>query len=321
MELSVIIVNWNSKEFLRKCLASVLAGTRDLEFEIIVIDSASFDGCGRMLQDEFPGVRFIQSEENLGFGRSNNRAFEQAKGEFVLFLNPDTEVVGGAINTLLEALKTLPGAGAVGARLLNTDGSLQTTCVQAFPTILNQLLGIEALRRRFPRLGLWGASPLFSGENAAAEIDVISGACLMTRRELFARVGMFNPDYFTYSEDVELCLRFRQAGTRSYYVPSAAVVHHGGGSSARSQYSAFASVMFMESRWKFFRRTRPAWYCWLFRAAVLVVSLVRVVASMVLWPLALLITRGGQWKAVTRKWLARLRWTLGLERWARNYGT
>jgi N-acetylglucosaminyl-diphospho-decaprenol L-rhamnosyltransferase len=138
-ELSIIIVNWNSKDFVRKCVQSIMANLMDFAFEIIVVDGASYDGCGEMLMREFPEVRFIQSDKNVGFARASNLGFEQSSGNCLLFLNPDTEVVGPAISILRTALLELDQAGIVGAKLLNTDGSVQTSCIQAFPTILNQL--------------------------------------------------------------------------------------------------------------------------------------------------------------------------------------
>src|SRR5687768_17703109 len=124
MDLSIIIVNWNSNAFLTKCLNSIFALTKDIEFEVIVIDAGSFDGCERTLSEGFPSVRFIQSSTNPGFARANNLAFQEATGECVLFLNPDTEVVGSAIAMLYSQLRSLPDAGVVGARLLNSDGTV-----------------------------------------------------------------------------------------------------------------------------------------------------------------------------------------------------
>ncbi len=205
MELSIIIVNWNSKDYVRKCVASVKANTRDMAYEIIVVDGASYDGCGEMLaQGISRGVKFVQCDKNVGFARANNLGFEHSSGECILFLNPDTEVVGPAIRVLRTELLKLDHAGMVGAKLLNTDGSVQTSCIQAFPTILNQLLDAEVLRRAFPRHSFWGMAPLFSGGENPAVVQVLSGACLMMRRDriqaggpvqrrLFSLRGGFGP--------------------------------------------------------------------------------------------------------------------------------
>src|SRR5687767_7938076 len=150
MDLSIIIVNWNSREYLQTCVRAVLARTRLTSFEIIVVDCGSFDGCDRMLRECYPNVRFIQLDANIGFARANNRAAREAKGKTLLFLNPDTEVTYSALDRLYEAIQALPAAGAVGCRLLNANGSVQTSCIQATPTILNQLLNCEFLRRHTP---------------------------------------------------------------------------------------------------------------------------------------------------------------------------
>jgi GT2 family glycosyltransferase len=319
MDLSLIIVNWNSKEYLRKCIESILTATYDIEYEIVVIDTASFDGCEEMLRESYPHVRFIQSDKNLGFAKANNLAFQASRGDSLLFLNPDTEPMASAIGTMHHFLMTLPSAGALGCKLLNTDRTLQTSCIRSFPTILNQVLDAEALRRRFPRSRLWGMAPLFNGDETPSEVEAISGACLMIHRSVFAKVGMFSTDYFMYSEDIDLCFKIRMSGWKNYYVPSAVVVHHGGGSTAQSKVNTFSSVMMLESRWRFFRKTRSVWYCMLYRLAMLSVSISRIGLVLCLRPAHGLFAKGITAKPVLEKWTARLRWALGGEDWVKHY--
>ena len=133
LDLSIIIVNWNSAEFVHRCISSICKHATGLACEIIVIDNASFDGCDRMLRESDPEVRYIQSDTNLGFAKANNLAFESSRGNSLLFLNPDTEITGPAIATLYGEFSKLLAAGVVGARLLNGDGTLQASCVQSFP--------------------------------------------------------------------------------------------------------------------------------------------------------------------------------------------
>lgn len=201
MDVSVIIVNWNSREDLKRCIASIRMHTRDIEYEIVVIDSGSNDGCDQMLRENYPDVRFVQSATNLGFARANNRAFEEATGENLLFLNPDTELTGPAITRLRSHLHSHPNAGIVGCRLLNSDGTLQSSCIQSIPTIWNQLLNSQFLRTRWPKSGLWGMAPLFQQGIAPREVEAISGACLMVRRHTFQQVNGFSEEYFMYAED------------------------------------------------------------------------------------------------------------------------
>lgn len=316
-ELSIIIVNWNSKEYLRKCVSSLRVTTRELECEIIVIDSASFDGCDQMLRDDFPEVRFIQSDSNLGFARANNAAFEVSSGRHVVFLNPDTEVVGGALATMVKWLRTLPEAGSVGCRLLNTDGSVQTSCIQSVPTILNQLLDFEFFRLRWPKLGLWGMAPLYTGAKQPSVVEAISGACVMLKREVFERVGRFSVDYFMYAEDIDLSYKITQAGLRNYYLPDAEVVHHGGGSSATAA-SNFSTVMMRESVWRFLRKTRGLIYGLGYRACMLVIAVIRLGVLIVVYPILVLRRRGAGWSGSFRKWSAILRWSVFPQAWVRQ---
>jgi GT2 family glycosyltransferase len=277
MDLSIIIVNWNSVDFLKKCLASVKAGTQGIDYEIIVIDSASFDGCGEMLQKQFPEIIFIQSQENVGFARANNIAFEKSCGSKILFLNPDTEIDSSAINIIYEYLQKLPKAGALGCKLLNTDRSIQTSCLQSFPTILNQNLDSEFLRERFPGSALWGMAPLFNNNAEPSLVDAISGACIMIERKVFEEIGKFSEDYFMYTEDIDLCYKVKQAGYLNYYVPDASIVHHGGGSSQEAK-SNFAVVMMRESMYKFLLKTKGRVYAWCYRLSMLITALLRLIA-------------------------------------------
>jgi GT2 family glycosyltransferase len=319
MDVSIIIVNWNSAALLKKCLLSIYRSTAGIAFEVIIIDNASYDGCKEMIYQEFPTAIFIQSDKNLGFAKANNTAFNIANGRNVLFLNPDTEIEGIAVETLNQQLDSLPNAGIVGARLLNSDRSVQTTCIRAFPTILNQLLDCNALRKAFPNASLWGTSPLFATGNAPAVVDAVSGACLMMKKSVLETVGMFSTDYFMYSEDIDLCFTVKKAGLKTYYVPMAVIIHHGGMSSSQSRVNSFSSVMMLESRWRFFRKSRSYWHCWVYRFVMCFASIIRIGLAVLVWPIYVLKGREGLIGDVMKKWYAKLRWTLGGEDWVKSY--
>jgi N-acetylglucosaminyl-diphospho-decaprenol L-rhamnosyltransferase len=304
MELSIVIVNWNSREYLRKCLESIFRNTQGVQFEVVAIDSGSFDGCDRMLAECYPQVKFIQSAANLGFARANNVAAAESRGDCLLFLNPDTEIVGNAVGAMCAAMRALPDVGVLGCRLLNSDGTLQSSCIQPIPTIVNQLLGVEAFRRRWPRKRLWGMAALYHEGTEPREVEGVSGACLMVRRATFERVGRFTDEYFMYAEDLDLSYKVRQAGRRNYYVPTATVIHHGGSSSEQAA-SAFATVMMREAVWRFRRRTRGRAYAMAYRVAMLGSAAGRLALLGPAW----LAGRGSA--AARAKWLAILRWTVG----------
>jgi len=315
MDLSIIIVNWNSKEYLQKCIASILLWTSDIKYEIVVIDSASFDGCGEMLRQLFPQVRFIQSDKNLGFAKANNAACRESSGRYVLFLNPDTELIAPAVNILFDSMLKLPNAGAIGCKLLNTDKTVQTSCIQSFPTIINQFLDSEFLRKVWPKSVLWGNAPLFSAQMSPKEVDAIAGACMMVKRSIFEQVGFFSDDYFMYAEDLDLCYKIRQAGYTNYYIPNATAIHFGGGSTEKGS-SDFSVVMMRESIWRFMKKTRGKIYGMAYRSSMLISAIGRLVLLMIILPLEGIRKGGTSWNASFKKWMSILTWSLGLKNMA-----
>jgi len=233
--LSIIIVNWNSTAYLLKCIESIYKYTHETEFEIIVVDNASPDDDVRLVKHQFPDVVLIESSENLGFARANNLGFRASSGEYVVFLNPDTILINPAFDLILHQVRFLSNLGVVGCTLFNEDRTIQTSAIQTFPTVLNQLLDVDFIRNRFPACALWNIAPLLKGGNLPSHVQVISGACLLLRREVFAQVGHFSEDYFMYAEDVDLCYKIAKTGFTNYYVPQAQIVHYGGKSSVKSR--------------------------------------------------------------------------------------
>lgn len=309
--ISVIIVNWNSKDFLRQCLTSLFAQCGSVPLEIIVVDGASFDGCGEMLASEFPSVIFIQSPDNVGFARANNLGARSARGQYLLLLNPDTLFQEDSIRIMLEGLQSLPQAGAVGCRLLNADGTLQTTSVLTFPTILNQVFDSDYLRTRFRSWKIWGVAALYAQPQQATEVEVISGACILIRRELFEKVGGFSKEYFMYSEDVDLCYKIRRRGQPAYYFPGTSLIHYGGGSSDQAV-SNFATVMMRRSTYLYLKLNHGIARALTYRAAMTLTALARLLA---IAPLSLFGNRIVRRSAASmRKWYAVLGWSLGLEK-------
>jgi GT2 family glycosyltransferase len=314
VELSIVIVNWNSKNFVRECLRSLCDQVRILAYEVIVVDSASFDGCGEMLATEFPDVHFIQSQENLGFAKSNNLGVIHARAKTLLLLNPDTMVLNSAIESLFAAFTHQAAAGIMGCRLLNTDRTLQTSCVQSFPTILNQMIDSEFLRGLSKNSHLWGMRPLYAPGNGPHLAEAISGACMMVSKQIFDRVSGFSTHFFMYAEDMDLCYKVKQAGYSNYYFGGAEIVHHGGGSSQHAG-SAFSNVMIRHSVHKFLKQTRGALYGFGFRCGMAASAVGRCFGLILCLPLALARGRMVYWRSSCGKWIAILRWGLGLEHW------
>ena len=308
MTLSIVIVNWRSKDHLRGCLRSVQATAADLAPQVIVVDGASFDGCGEMLASEFPEVIFIQSQENIGFGRCNNLGFSKVVSGAVLFLNPDTELKSACLQTMLAELERRPDAGILCPRILNPDGSLQTTCVRALPTPLNRAIDSTFFRRLLPNSRLWGIGRAFRAVEPI-EVEAVSGAFMLMRSEVFARVNGFCPDYFMYGEDMDLCARVEKLGLQIVFVPGAEIIHYGGVSSSQ-QDSEFPTEN-MRLGWELYMlrhhgRRVAVWYRFLqFLSAVVRISL--------LLPACVLGSRASrsEARASMQKWACVLSWACG----------
>jgi N-acetylglucosaminyl-diphospho-decaprenol L-rhamnosyltransferase len=309
VDLSIIIVTWRSLDFLQACLASIYATTKDIAYEIIIVDNASGDDTERVIRREYPQVTFIASQQNLGFASANNLGFRYASGRTLLFLNPDTEVRENVFVRMISTLNA-SSAGAAGARLLNTDGSLQLSCVQAYPTIWNQLLDSALLRRIFPKWRIWGMQALFQSSKMPARVDAVSGACVMVKREVFQQVGGFTESYFIYVEDLDLCHKITQAGHSILYLGACEIVHHGGKSSAQ-QLSHFVYLQQKEALSHFFRITKGPWYSDCYRAVIAAAALVRIVIVVLSFPLGTLVLRGSSRGQLIGKWFAVFRWAIG----------
>ena len=267
VDVSVIFVNWNSEDDLCECIRSIHANSGVTSYEIIVVDNASPAKRVPELKSKFPEVRFVESNANIGFAGANNLGFQRSGGACALFLNPDTKFLGPVVDVLYAALQQLPNAGAVGGKLMNADLSVQTSAIQKFPTIFNQIWDVEYLRLLWPQCRLWGIGPLFS-ERGPVAVEMISGACVMLRRETFARLGMFSEDYFMYAEDLDLCYRLAHAGLTNYYIPEAVLIHYGGTSSRKHQFRQWPAVMKYRALFRFQEKHRGVLYAVAFRTCI-----------------------------------------------------
>jgi len=316
MDLSIIIVNWNSEDYLRQCLAGIYENTAGMAFEILVVDNASPAGKVDAVCCDYPAVKLVKSAENLGFARANNLGFRHSIGEYVLFLNPDTKVVGNAINRLLHQARELRDMGIIGGKLVDPDMAVQTTSIQKFPTILNQMADIEYLRRRFPHCRLWGIGPLFTRPEAVTRVEVIPGACMLLRRDVFVRVGGFSENYFMYAEDIDLNWKVARARLASYYVPEAIIVHYGGTSSRQQKVNEWATIMKYRAMRQYYVRNHGPLYAGTYQLAMASMAGLRLVVFVPLLGIARLRHRPSPVRQAFAKWIAVLKWALGLDDWA-----
>ncbi|MBE7415680.1 MAG: glycosyltransferase family 2 protein [Deltaproteobacteria bacterium] len=219
-DVSVIIVNWNARDYLLKCLGSLRSGLGSLEAEVIVVDNASSDGSAAAVRERFPEARVLEQSENLGFARANNIGMRESSGEYLCLVNSDVVVLDGCLEALRKFLGSLPRAALAGPRVLNPDGSLQRTC-RRFPSLPGSLLSAIGLDDR----------NYFSQEKTA-RVEALSGCLLMARRKAVDEIGMLDERFFFYAEDKDWCKRFHDAGYENWYCAEAEAIHYGGGSSA-----------------------------------------------------------------------------------------
>jgi N-acetylglucosaminyl-diphospho-decaprenol L-rhamnosyltransferase len=245
IDLSIVIVSYNTRDMLRDCLRSLEVGTAGLTVETFVVDNNSPDDSAGMVAAEFPAVRLIANKDNAGFTRANNQALRQCVGRNVVILNPDTETEPGALTVLSRYLDEHPDVGAVGPMLLNTDGSLQHNG-RPFPTPWREFVGHSGLRNlnraAYDRKYQYGRDNF----DVECETDQVSGACLMLPHRVMDEVGMLDEDFFMFYEEIEWCWRIRKAGYRVFYVPQSRVIHHWMGS-VRQQNRAMTRRLFQSS--------------------------------------------------------------------------
>ena len=260
MDLSIIIVNWNVKSLLEKCLESIFRETRDLNYEVIVVDNNSKDGSQEFLsQLEKKGkIKLILNQTNLGFAKANNQALDLAKGEFILFLNPDTEILDQAIVKAVKFMRQHEDWGIMGCQLIDKNGQVQMS-VRRFPTLISQILILLKLHHLFPKL-----TPLkkyfFSDfdYSRVQEVDQVMGAFLLTKHKIINQIGGFDENFYLWFEEVDFCKRVQNAGWKVIYNPEIKIIHHGGQSFCQIL-SYKKQKIYNQSVIYYFKKHHPAW--------------------------------------------------------------
>lgn len=227
MKLSIVIVSYNVSGYLQQCLDSVMTALEGIEGEVFVVDNASSDDSVAMVRSRYPQVRLIESGENLGFSRANNVAIRQASGEYVLLLNPDTEVAKDTMRGVLAFMDAHPKAGGAGVKMHNTDGTLAPESRRALPTPWVSCLKMLGFTKRYYMSHLPWDEP--------GQIEVISGAFCMLRHAALDEIGLLDETFFMYGEDIDLSYRLTKAGWENWYLPFS-IVHHKGKSTQKSDY-------------------------------------------------------------------------------------
>jgi N-acetylglucosaminyl-diphospho-decaprenol L-rhamnosyltransferase len=259
IDLTVIIVSWNVRDLLRRCLVSIVdsPSTSKLEPEIIVVDNASDDGSPGMVRDDFPHVRLVANDRNQGFTAANNQGLARAGGRYLLLLNPDTEVVGGALETMVGYMEGHPEVGGLGPQLRYPDGRPQPSR-RRFPTMATALVESTVVQEWWPDNRILRRYYVADTHDEAIQaVDWVVGACLLVRREVYEEVGGLDEGFFMYSEELDWCRRIKDAGWAVVYLPTATVIHHEGKSS--EQVVASRQIYFQSSKVRYFRKHEGAW--------------------------------------------------------------
>jgi GT2 family glycosyltransferase len=271
--LSIIIVNWNTARLLVNCLDTIVANPPASPFECWVVDNASTDESLRIVRDRFPQVHLVENRENVGFARANNQAIQRCTSKYILLLNPDTLVMPGALQNLVDFLDKDPEVGAVGAKILNSDRSLQISS-HPRPTLSRELWRLFHLDRLSP----YAEYPLSKWEiKQAQEVDLLMGACLLLRKEVLDQVGFLDEEYFMYSEEIDLCYRIQRAGWRLFWVPQAEVVHFGGQSTQQVPTEMFLNLY--HSKIKYFRKNDGWFAAQIYKLILMIAALSRLILT------------------------------------------
>jgi GT2 family glycosyltransferase len=235
VELSIIIINYNVKEFLQNLLNSLQKAVSNINHEIIIVDNASDDGSVEFIHEKFPQIDLIANQTNVGFSKANNIALKKAKGKFILLINPDAIVSEDTLSKMIDFFKEHPDAGLVGCKILNPDGSLQLACRRSFPGPWTSFCKVTGLSTLFPKNRLFAKYNLtYLDENSTHEVDAISGSFMMMKREVYEKVGGFDEQFFMYGEDLDFCYRIKKNGYKVYYYPGTQIIHYKGESTKRS---------------------------------------------------------------------------------------
>ncbi len=272
--ISVIIVNFNVREFLEQALESVFRALKGIPSEIIVVDNASVDGSVQMVRQRFKEVILIENKENVGFSAANNQGLEVARGEFIVLLNPDTVVQEDTFKKLLEFFERTPDASAATCKILNPDGTFSVDCRHSIPTPLTAFWKVTGLARLFPKSKIFGRYNLtYLDENQCYPVEAISGSFMMMRREIVQKVGKLDEDFFMYCEDIDYCYRINQAGGKIYYVPDSQIIHYKGESTKKNNLDYV--ITFNRSLYKFYKKHYQQKYVYPFKWLILLGTILR----------------------------------------------
>lgn len=285
IDVSIVIVSWNTRDLLYECLTSLKAETQSVQWEAIVIDNCSVDGSAAMIRESFPWARMIVNVCNRGFAAANNQGIEVSCGRYVLLLNPDTVILDGAVEKSVAYMDVHSDVGVLGCQVLEAKDRIQPTCFM-FPSPMNLVLVYTGLSDLFSRSRVFGRAHMsWWDRNVERDVDVVSGMFMLVRSKAIREVGLMDEDYFVYGEEADWCFRFQNAGWRRVFAPIAQIIHCDGGGKSTIQLRASMYVQMQKSLLIFMRKHRGV-VNWLIAKVVIIAAMM---ARSVYWSACLIV--------------------------------
>ena len=322
VDISIVIVSWNTCDLISDCIKSIFAVTKGVAFEIIVVDNASSDNTVTSLRKQYPQITVIAQNTNDGFSKANNVGIKASHGRNVLLLNPDTFLKEDAISMMSKFLDDNSAYGAVGCRLLNRDGSIQYQCARTYPTAWNQFCFLSMLEKLFPKNRLFASVELkYWDHRESRDIDCISGACICSTKRVLSDLNGFDENIFMYTEDVDLCYRIRMAGLRIRYLADSSIFHYHGASSIKQTLNYFSLLKQKDSQIYFLKKHKGLMTACTYRVAVFVGALIRIGSILPAIMFFVFINKRGKIDGLTKiikKYWVLFLWASGLKKTSRK---
>ena len=272
MDVSIVIVSWNCKDHLKKCIESILSSESKLQLEIIVVDNNSMDGTCEVIQEDFPNVILIENDHNAGFATGCNIGIQASRGRIVMLLNPDTTVSKGVIDKMVGFIKSRNDVGMLGPREVLPDGTFDPACCRTLPSLFTHFLNLSGLAMKYPDSKLVSLH-LTGNRNPyqQKECEAISGSCMVLKREVLNKIGLLDERFFMYGEDMDLCFRVKKAGWKIWYYAEAEIMHVGGESSKLVEDRM--RIVSIDSVYKYVAKNRGMLYAIIYSTMLLSFSL------------------------------------------------
>jgi GT2 family glycosyltransferase len=306
MDVSIIIVNWNTRESLRDCLRSIFEQAGNLVYEVIVVDNASTDGSVEMVENDFREVKLIKNQENRGFAAANNQGIALAEGRYILLLNSDTIICDNAIEKTMRYADKRSDAAVIGCQVWENSDTIQMTCF-GFPGLVNIILNTFGLSRQFKLNRFFGRERmLWWRRDSERQVDVVSGMFMFVRREAIEQVGMMDEDYFLYYEETDWCRRFAGAGWKLVFWPGARIIHTDVGSKSSNQIPLKMFVQKQKSQLIFLKKHSGRLSYWLGSLLISVSFILRLSISLLIAALKKIMCKriDNELTAIRRQWAA-----------------